>query len=298
MVNRFNWLLSILLLQIGTLVLAETQPYLLQQIEQSKPSMQAVEKAKKQITDLKEIKLQEISLAAFHMRKKNPINDSAAYCTECHLPLPHQKRLRSRAFLNMHVDFVACETCHYRPENIELNYSWFDYQQHKVLVPQTSLWHSGRKKDDKMPFLSKDGNLKIVPLLNGEPVIATKHDPSAKALYQQWKDANTDEKAQLKAKLHLPLSLKGPECRACHISVTDAKLQTGVGQLRHPLLNLTELGANEQQRTAIEQNTIADFFAHYQSDSDDEKTASATTNINTEQGGEKEQRIRITQFLK
>lgn len=296
MVKHFKYWVSLLMLQSVTQVFADNQPLLWQQIAQSKPNLQAVEKAKKQIADLNEIKLQDISLTPFHLRKKNPINDSAVYCTECHLPLPHQKHLRSRAFLNMHTDYLACETCHFRPEALELNYAWFDYQQHKVLEAQATQFRSGRKPDDKSPLVARDGKLKIVPMFQGEPVIFTKQDAKAKAIYDQWKAANLDEKAQLKAKLHAPLSPKGPECSACHISEVDAKMQSGANKLKRPLLNLTELGANAQQRSAIEQNTIVAFFAHYQPEVDD-KNITVREDVKP-QAGEKEQRIKITQFLK
>ncbi len=297
MVKHFKYLASLMLLQSVTLVFADNQPLLLQQIVQSKPNLQAVEKAKKQIADLKEIKLQDISLTPFHLRKKNPINDSAVYCTECHLPLPHQKHLRSRAFLNMHTDYIACETCHFRPEALELNYAWFDYQQHKVLEAQATQFRSGRKPDDKSPLVAREGKLKIVPIFKDEPVIFTKRDANAKAIYDQWKAANQDEKAQLKAKLHGPLSPKGPECSACHISEVDAKSHSGADKLKRPLLNLTELGANAQQRSAIEQNTIVAFFAHYQPDVDD-NNITVREDAKQQHASDKEQRIKITQFLK
>ncbi len=286
----------LLLLVAVNPVFADSLPYLLQQIEHGKPSSEAIAKAKKQIADLHELKLQEISLVPFHLRKQQPINPSSAYCTECHLSLPHQKSVRARAFLNMHTDYIACETCHYRPEQSAFTYAWLDMPQQKLLGAQTEVWRSGRPADAKTPMPARDGKLKIVPLFQGEWVSASKDHPALKAIYQRWKEAAAPEKAELKAKLHAPLSAKGPECQACHISAAEAKMQTGKGQLRTPWLNLSALGANAQQQAAIEQNTVAAFFAHYQPEPETESTA--TTSLNSKPNSAKEQRIRITQFLK
>lgn len=290
--------LIMLLWLVGLTANAETAPYLLQQIQQAKPTPEALEKAKKQVAEHKDIKLQTLSLVPFHLRKKAPIHRSEAYCTECHLALPHQKTLRSRAFLNMHTDYIACETCHFRPQQPSLNYTWFNYQNRQKVNPTAALWHSGRKKDDKTPLIERDGSIKIVPTLNGQVVIATRQHPEAKTLYQQWKAADHETKAQLKAKLHQPLSVKGPECNACHVDAQQAQLQAGEGRLGQPLLDLTALGANPQQRLAFETNTIVQFFARYQPEPPEPNTASVKVNDQLESAPAKEQRIRITQFLK
>ena len=38
--------------------------------------------------------------------------DQASICVRCHGNVPHDKSKEVRAFLNMHVFYVACETCH------------------------------------------------------------------------------------------------------------------------------------------------------------------------------------------
>lgn len=265
---------------------ADSMPILFEGIHQAKPSQEAVDKAKKQLAELNERKLQELSLKPFHWRKQNPLNKSDVYCTQCHTLLPHHSSERTRAFLNMHTDYVACETCHFRPETIRLEYGWFDYQKESVVSPSEQLWRSGRTADDKTLMVARDGNLKIIPLLNGQPASVSKNHALAKAVYNQWKHLGLEHKAQFKAKLHAPLNSNGPECQACHISAETARLSTDPKRRKEPLLDVKALGANVRQQQAFENNTIAGFFARYLPEEQPEQ-------ISKEQ-----QRIRITEFLK
>jgi hypothetical protein len=320
---------------------ADTMPYLLEQIQKATPDAAIIEKAKKQVADHQDVKLQKISLVPFHLREKNPINESKVYCTECHSTIPHLKSLRSRAFLNMHTDYVACETCHFQAatakdggsvaigttawmqevgqrmeqlprepmrRNMPLQYGWFDYNQEKVIAGTPALFHSGRKKEDKDKWVSRDGHLKIIPLLNQQPIIATRNHPVAKALYQQWKDASNERKGTLKAQYHQPLQTKGPECSVCHNDLQNLVKTTQQvdGQTiekitKPPLLDYAALGATPEQQTAIRQNTIADFFGHYQPEQPKaEGEPAENALLGTEQANDpsKEERIKITNFLK
>ncbi|MFI3136940.1 MAG: multiheme c-type cytochrome [Methylococcaceae bacterium] len=309
MINRYvPFFLGLMLLNgVTQMAQADAVPYLLAQIQQAKPDAAAIEKAKKQVADLKEITLQKITLVPFHLRKKNPLNDSEVYCTECHLAVPHQKKLRSRAFLNMHTDYVACETCHFRPETVNLSYGWYDYKKGKLIAGSAALFHSGRKKDDTAAvgkdgvssvdvMQERDGHLKIVPLLDQQAVIAGRSHPVAKALYQEWKAADVTQKGVLKAKLHQPLKTKGPDCKACHTGVLSAPVMAV--DAKPALLDFTALGATPIQKIAILQNTIADFFTHYQPEKDVVVEANALALPHPTQNPPKEERIRITQLLK
>lgn len=308
MVKQFTKGLFMALWLVMAYAQADTTPYLLEQIQQAEPDAAAIEKAKKQVADHQDVKLQKISLVPFHLRKKNPINESNVYCTECHGTLPHLKSLRSRAFLNMHTDYIACETCHFRPDNTPLQYGWFDYKQEKAIGGSPALFHSGRKKEDKDRWVSRDGHLKIIPLLNQQPIIATRNHPAAKVLYQQWKDADLARKGTLKAQYHQPLRPKGPECSACHNDLQNwvKTTQQVDGQTiekitRPPLLDYAALGATPEQQTAIRQNTIADFFGHYQpekSKAEGGLTESGVTSAEQASDPAKEERIKITNFLK
>ena len=47
-------------------------------------------------------------------------------CLMCHSLLPHSKNERIRVMMNMHSDFLNCETCHYKKDVDTLEYSWFN----------------------------------------------------------------------------------------------------------------------------------------------------------------------------
>jgi len=51
-------------------------------------------------------------------------------CLSCHMPLPHNRDIKLRAFLNMHGNFIACQTCHAtaKPDKME----WLAVEQGQV----------------------------------------------------------------------------------------------------------------------------------------------------------------------
>lgn len=254
---------------------AQETPLLLQRIQAARPDQEALQRAEKQIADLKDLTLRDISLGPFHKRKAEPILATGqVYCTGCHLPLPHQKRLRSRAFYNMHTQYLACETCHYRPEDVTLTYRWYDYQTKAEAEVIAGRFYAGRGKEDADPLLKRDGSVKIAPFYGDQPVLITREHSFSQELQALWKAADEQQRVQIKASIHMPLQQKGAQCVACHTR-------------EEGMLDLAALSATPEQIKKIEQNTIADFFKHYQAD---EAAGDSITD-------EKEQRIRITDLL-
>ena len=57
--------------------------------------------------------------------------DDYSVCIRCHGAVPHDKAKTIRAFLNMHAFYMACETCHVRPEVAGEGpwvFKWYDKQ--------------------------------------------------------------------------------------------------------------------------------------------------------------------------
>ncbi len=54
--------------------------------------------------------------------------DNYSVCIRCHGAVPHDRAKSIRAFLNMHAFYLACETCHVRPEQTEnaWTFRWYD----------------------------------------------------------------------------------------------------------------------------------------------------------------------------
>jgi RNase P subunit RPR2 len=227
-------------------------PLMVKLIEAAKPTRDEIIHAKKLLQVKKDIKLlDDLSLAPFHKREQSPIkNTESIYCNGCHLPLPHSKSLRTRTFMNMHSDYIACESCHFKPENIVLDYRWYDYQKNSEADKQEGRLHSGRLKKNQSPLIAKTGQIKIAPFFENKPVLINRDHPFSKTLQQRWKKADLNEKSQIHAQIHQPLTTKGTECVDCHTSEQD-------------LLGLISLADSPKQAKAIQKNTIANFFKNY-----------------------------------
>ncbi len=234
------------------IVYANESPLIVKLIEAAQPTTDEIAQAKKILKIKKEIKLLDnLTLAPFHKRDKSPIkNTEQVYCNSCHLPLPHSKSLRTRTFMNMHSEYIACESCHFKPKKIKLTYRWYDYQKNTEADKQQGRLHSGRLKKDQSPLIARTGQIKIAPFFENKPILINSTHNFSKTLQQRWKKADLNEKSQIQAQIHQPLTTKGTECVDCHTSEQD-------------LLDLSSLADSPKQGKAIQKNTIANFFKHY-----------------------------------
>jgi DNA-directed RNA polymerase subunit M/transcription elongation factor TFIIS len=63
----------------------------------------------------------------FHKTKRTAVSDAQDLCVSCHGDIPHFKKKETRAFLNMHSFFMACETCHLRyEEKSTAKFIWYN----------------------------------------------------------------------------------------------------------------------------------------------------------------------------
>lgn len=234
------------------------EPLYQQQVNQAAPSEKQIDEALKKIKDHKEIKLQEnISIPVFHQRADQLKTAKQAICTNCHQALPHRKNERSRTFMNRHSRYIACETCHLRSKNIDLEYAWLAYDGADAgnKVAARVLKQDENKKDKPEPPLTlvPQVGAKIAPFYAGELALIFADDDFSKKINQDWQDANENEKAKLKARVHVPLEEKGPQCQRCHGG-------------DNAMLDLASLGASPEQVKKIQRNTIARFFARFKKD--------------------------------
>lgn len=230
---------------------AEGVPLFVQRVESAAPTQEAVSKAEEQVREHKDVKLKEkMAVPPFHKRVEPPIREGEAFCQGCHRPQPHSKKLRTRSFLNMHSRFIACETCHFRPEDVRLDYRWFDYDARHPAGPDGSRFRTGRNLDNSVLI---EGKLKIAPFYKGEPAFALPGTAFAERIADEWKNGDLPTRTTLKARLHTPLSKEGPACAKCH---TEDR----------PMLDLAALGADSRQTAAIEKHVIPQFFDRYKSD--------------------------------
>lgn len=250
----------------------------LQTLKNTQLTDKQIQETKKILDEYKKITVRdELEVPPFHKRGKVDDSLGNSFCTTCHLTPPHSKSLRTRTFMNMHTQYVACETCHFRPEGVALSYQWQDTRDASLVAAQPELFRQTVKLVKKTPGLLqkkvapvKEARIinpfvKITPFYQGQSVGLRKNEAFAEETKDIWQQEGvSSEKIQRRALIHAPLSEKGPKCQACH---TD----------EDALLNLSELGATEYQVEKIENNIVTQFFKRYK---------------------DEEQRIRIQSLLK
>lgn len=232
---------------------AESAPLYQQRVESARPDHEAIEHSRKLLKEHKDVEIkQKFVIQPFHKQSGDLETAPGTFCRQCHSPLPHSKQLRTRAFNNMHVRYIACETCHFRPENVKFEYRWFDYLK-KQTYQGLNLFRLDQGKDNAE---QRPANPKIAPFLENEPVFVLKGSVFSEQIAKQWKTFEGEDKVLLRAKIHWPLEKKGLECHDCH----DEKKSR---------LDYKALGATDKQVTAITQHVIPQFFRRYKKD--DEK---------------------------
>jgi RNase P subunit RPR2 len=227
---------------------AHADPLYVRQAEAAKPTPKQEAEALKQVREHKDVEVRDtLKVPPFHKRLDPPVTKGETFCQGCHGPLPHSEKLRTRSFLNMHSRFVACETCHFRPDLGALDYRWLDYGSGQA-APPANRFRTGLKTDNGVAL---DGRVKIAPFHQGAPAVALPRTAFDERVAADWKAADENGKARLKARLHAPLEKEGPACGRCH------------GEDR-PLLDLAALGAPPEQAAAIRRHVIPQFFGRYQ----------------------------------
>lgn len=226
------------------------EPLYVQLVKSAEPDAEQLKKAETQIRERKEITLAEnLFVSPFHKHKRPEQNSKAPVCQHCHLDLPHRKNIQQRSFLNMHTRYIACETCHFKPEAYALSYQWQTYSlssNEDIEIPKN------RKQTLKKLSEEYPGK-RITPYYKGKPVTIFSDHPYAENIKSQWKIKTNSEKAYLKAQLHHFLKKKGPACADCHTKES-------------PFIDLKKLGAEQQQIHHFLTNPIPNFFSRFKSD--------------------------------
>ena len=227
-----------------------------QQVNQAEPDDKQLQDALKKIKEHKEIKLQgEIFTPIFHQRSELPETLKQPVCVACHQKLPHRKNERSRTFMNRHGQYIACETCHMRPEKLKLEYHWLAYDGDMAgrMIVVSNDQKNKLDKENRQQSLTPQFGARIAPFYNDKPVLEFKGDDFINKIKADWKDAEIKERAGIHARLHAPIEEKAAECQQCH------------GKEK-PILDLKALGASERQIEKIQRNTIVRFFARFKKD--------------------------------
>lgn len=94
----------------------------------------------------------------YHKSESKTAFDSQNLCISCHGDIPHYKKKETRAFLNMHAFFMACETCHIRAENrMETKFIWYNKISGKE-IRKINLDHFLGNTNYKIMPVKRDGS--------------------------------------------------------------------------------------------------------------------------------------------
>lgn len=189
----------------------------------------------------------------FHhfVESPQPPEELRSTCFICHSNLPHNKTKKIRAMLNMHTNYLACETCHLKTD-----------EQQTVFYQ----WHSPVEKNPQGPFfgtaydpetgeleMARDHFSKIVPFREQNekptPILHMQNAPLARD-FQRVRDRLTPEQREgVTQRFHLDILAKGPECRICHSS--------------NGRLDFRALGFSPKRTIDIEQLNIKGMITKY-----------------------------------
>ncbi len=231
----------------------------LEQVNQAQPTEKELNEVRTQLEEHKIIEINnDSSIAAFHKRDKLENPKIKSLCLTCHIPLPHQNKLRSRAFLNMHSQYIACETCHFKPEEEQLEYHWIAYDDNNHGGKIEVLTEVLENLDNHTGSIQPKADARIAPFYLNNPIPLYEDSKAAQDFIHTWKNGSESDKITLKAKLHIPLNNTGLACENCHHDKHDSGF-----------LNFANLGANQSQIFDIHNKIIAKFFRRYSND--DEK---------------------------
>jgi len=208
---------------------AAAAPLYVEQIKLSTTDDQKLQETHKQIKEHEDITLKEdLFVSPFHKQEQKKSTDNKSFCQTCHQDPPHNADEIKRSFLNMHSRYISCETCHFSPKDVQLEYRWLNFNVNSNETPAK----------------------RITPFYNGEAVLIFSDHQLAERAKEIWKNKSSIEKAKLKLRLHAPLSKEGPECIDCHNS-------------KDQLLDLKLLGFTKKETAKLQQHAIPRFFSRF-----------------------------------
>lgn len=256
---RFPFIFTIILLLLSVNG-ASAENYYLQAVKSTRPDDEMLMKSREKVKEYKKVEIQDdLEVPPFHKRGDWETESlKKTFCTQCHLSPPHTKNLRSRAFLNMHTQFIACETCHMRPEGVDFDYQWVNYRDQSVVEADAGLFRQpiNLQKKQNTPDAEKrktDVLVKIAPFKDNQTAMILNSHAFAEQTTKIWETGSEEERVKRRAIIHQPLKEKGPQCDACH-------------QKDNPLLDLNALGAEKAQAKRILNHIVPQFFKRYKED--------------------------------
>jgi len=157
--------------------------------------------------------------------------DNRSLCIKCHGDFPHGETKHIRAFLNMHAFFLACETCHIRPEEKEepLYYQWYD-RESGAIVKNPEI---GTAPIDTLDLRLVPCRMENGELLREDSDERIKYTDDFIRMVEEGTLSYEEDKEKLK-KIHDHINPESIQCQECHTK-------------ENPLLPYEKIGYSERR---------------------------------------------------
>jgi hypothetical protein len=171
--------------------------------------------------------------------------DKHSYCSSCHGDMPHDSVTKDmRAFLNMHAFFIACQTCHSRPEGEMASgvFKWYDRETGELTDTPVNGAAPGTYKAKIIPLVMEDGSLVRID------------SPDKIEFVNQYrlneKELSEGQRSKAKKMIHGVVSNKPVICEECHAK-------------ENPLLPLANLGYSQRRVESITSTEVVGMIKNY-----------------------------------
>ncbi|MEJ2154551.1 MAG: hypothetical protein P8X96_04400 [Desulfobacteraceae bacterium] len=172
-------------------------------------------------------------------------------CFICHSDYPHSKNKRIRALMNIHTQFLVCETCHIQERpGLHIVHKWYSPHTDN---PQGPFYGTDYFPETGLLVKGDGGLTKIAPYYKAGiadkliPAIQMQDAPLARDYMKVRDRLSPEQREGVKNKFHENIKPKGYQCNVCHSeqSLLDFK-QLGFSDTRiDNLLKLDMVGMLE-----------------------------------------------------
>ena len=174
-------------------------------------------------------------------------------CFICHSDLPHSKNKKIRALMNIHTQFLVCETCHIKEKpGMQVVYKWYNPLTEN---PKGPFFGTGYDPQTDMLIKGDDGLTKIAPFYKAgisdelKPAILQQDAPMAKDYMRVRDELSPEQREGVKNKFHENIKPKGYDCKVCHSE--------------HGLLNFKQLGFSDLRAENLEKLAVVGMLEKY-----------------------------------
>lgn len=176
-------------------------------------------------------------------------------CFICHSDLPHSKNKRIRSLMNLHTQFLVCETCHIKEKpGTTIVYKWYNPLNSN---PPGPFYGTSYDPETGSLSLGKDLISKIAPYFKSEKdgslqlEILVQDAPMARDFMRVRDRLTPDQIGAITNKFHESIKAKGLECHICHSE--------------NSILDFKQLGFVENRANNLEHLFVVGMIEKYQS---------------------------------